>query len=308
MDINNVIKDYVTCVTNDGVTLPDGGSWISALCIYYNITEPVNGSWLVAYCNYLGITSTVNGSWTIALAQYLGISAPVNGSWWYAIADEACNGGIKPVANFTSDVITIAQGGTVQFTDTSTVGVGGPAITQWDWVFQDGTPLTSSAQNPAVVYNKVGNFDVSLTVTNADGNNTKTVLQYMTVTVVPVVADFSADTVTPIEGGTVNFTDLSTGTPTQWDWTLTGATPATSNVQNPAVVYSTAGTYTVALTASKTGSTDTETKVDYITVSTATPPAPITEFATGKFYTTVKDPTTRDAFATGKFATKQIIN
>ena len=53
MDINNVIKDYVTCVTNNGVTLPNGGSWISALCIYYNIKEPVNGSWLVAYCNHI---------------------------------------------------------------------------------------------------------------------------------------------------------------------------------------------------------------------------------------------------------------
>ena len=92
MDINNVIKDYVQCVTNNAVTLPNGGSWISALCIYYNITEPVNGSWLVAYCNYLGIPAPINGSWTIALAQFLGITQPQNASWWYAIANEQCNG------------------------------------------------------------------------------------------------------------------------------------------------------------------------------------------------------------------------
>lgn len=92
MDINNVIKDYVQCVTNNAVTLPNGGSWISALCIYYNITEPVNGSWLVAYCNYLGIPAPINGSWTIALAQFLGITQPENASWWYAIANEQCNG------------------------------------------------------------------------------------------------------------------------------------------------------------------------------------------------------------------------
>ena len=99
MDINNVIKDYVTCVTNNGVTLPNGGTWISALCIYYNITEPVNGSWIQAYCNYLGITATVNGSWTIALANSMAIKQPKNGSWWYAIADEACNG-IPPAPPF----------------------------------------------------------------------------------------------------------------------------------------------------------------------------------------------------------------
>ena len=99
MDINNVIKDYVTCVTSNGVTLPNGGSWISALCIYYNITEPVNGSWLVAYCNHIGITTPVNGSWTIALANSLSITEPVNGSWWYAIANEQCNGA-GPVVPF----------------------------------------------------------------------------------------------------------------------------------------------------------------------------------------------------------------
>ena len=92
MDINNVIKDYVQCVTNNAVTFPTGGSWISALCNYYGITEPVNGSWLVAYCNYLGINAPVYGSYTIALAAYYSISAPVNASWWYAIADEVCNG------------------------------------------------------------------------------------------------------------------------------------------------------------------------------------------------------------------------
>lgn len=99
MDINNVIKDYVQCVTNNAVTLPNGGTWISALCIYYNITEPVNGSWMVAYCNSIGITTPINGSWTIALANSLGITQAKNGTWWYAIADEACNGA-PPVVPF----------------------------------------------------------------------------------------------------------------------------------------------------------------------------------------------------------------
>lgn len=99
MDINNVIKDYVQCVTSNAVTLPNGGTWISALCIYYNITEPVNGSWIQAYCIFKGITTPVNGSWTIALANSLGLTEPENGSWWYAIANEACNGS-TPVVPF----------------------------------------------------------------------------------------------------------------------------------------------------------------------------------------------------------------
>jgi len=279
MDIQLATRDYALCISNNTITEPTGGTWVSAAAIYLGATEPLNGSWIAALCNQLGVTQPLYGSYVIALANHYGISQPVNGSWWFAIADEACNGGILPVANFTSDVITIQQGGTVQFTDTSTVGAGGPAITQWSWVFQNGTPLTSTAQNPQVQYNTVGNFDVSLTVTNADGSNTKTVLQYMTVTVVPVDADFSADNVAPTEGDTVNFTDLSTGTPTQWSWTLTGATPNTSSLQNPAVVYNTAGTYSVSLTASKTGSTDTETKTNYITVALPAAPVTINTFA-----------------------------
>jgi PKD repeat protein len=82
-----------------------------------------------------------------------------------------------------------------------------------------------------------------------------------------VDANFTANTTTIFVGQSVNFTDISTGSPTAWSWTFTGGTPASSTVQNPTnIVYNTAGTYTVALTASKTGSTDTETKVGYITV------------------------------------------
>lgn len=82
-----------------------------------------------------------------------------------------------------------------------------------------------------------------------------------------VAANFSANVTTILEGQSVNFTDLSTGNPTNWNWTFTGGTPASANTQNPSnITYNTAGTYTVTLVASKSGSTDTETKTGYITV------------------------------------------
>ena len=267
MDINSVTRDYAQCISGGAITEPTGGTWVSAAAIYLGQTSPVNNSWLQALCAALGITAPVNSSWVIALANYYGITQPVNGSWWYAIADDACNGGIRPVANFTSDVTTITEGGTVNFQDTSTVAPGGPAITQWAWTFAGGTPATSSLQNPAIVFNTAGTYEVSLTVTNADGSSTKTVPNYMTVTVVPVAADFSASTTTPQPGDSVTFTDLSTGNPTQWSWTLPGGTPATSTAQNPVIQYNTTGTYSVTLTASKTGSSDTEVKTNYITVA-----------------------------------------
>ncbi|MES2513409.1 MAG: T9SS type A sorting domain-containing protein [Bacteroidota bacterium] len=41
--------------------------------------------------------------------------------------------------------------------------------------------------------------------------------------------------------------DQSSGVPTAWSWTLTGASPSTSVVKNPSVTYTAAGVYTVSL-------------------------------------------------------------
>jgi len=85
----------------------------------------------------------------------------------------------------------------------------------------------------------------------------------------PPTANFTGTPTTVSVGGTVNFTDTSTGSPTSWSWTFEGGAPAASTAQNPSVVYNTAGTYDVSLTAINAQGSDTETKTDYITVSTA---------------------------------------
>ncbi|GAA3561842.1 hypothetical protein GCM10022395_10560 [Snuella lapsa] len=83
------------------------------------------------------------------------------------------------------------------------------------------------------------------------------------------VANFTSDVTSVTEEETVNFTDTSTNAPTSWSWTFTGGTPSTSTAQNPSVVYSTAGTYDVMLTATNAVGQDVETKVGYITVTSA---------------------------------------
>lgn len=83
--------------------------------------------------------------------------------------------------------------------------------------------------------------------------------------VVPVTADFTADPKTGTAPLTVQFVDLSTGAPTEWSWSFGDG--ATSSDQHPVHTYTAYGNYTVSLTASKSGSTDTETKIDYITVN-----------------------------------------
>ena len=80
-------------------------------------------------------------------------------------------------------------------------------------------------------------------------------------------ANFVGNPVSVPVGGTVNFTDLSTGNPTSWQWTFTGGTPATSTQQNPTgIQYNTVGTYSVKLKVSNANSSDSITKVNYIEV------------------------------------------
>ena len=88
-----------------------------------------------------------------------------------------------------------------------------------------------------------------------------------------LTADFVANNTTPVVNVTsVDFYDKSYGAPDSWQWsfspnnvTYTGSTSSTS--QNPKVIFTAAGTYSVTLTVGKSGSNDSEIKTGYIEVS-----------------------------------------
>lgn len=83
-----------------------------------------------------------------------------------------------PIAGFSANTTTIPANGVVQFTDAS---VYNP--TSWSWSFPGGSPSTFNGRTPpAITYNTPGTYDVSLTVTNANGSNTLTRNAYITVT------------------------------------------------------------------------------------------------------------------------------
>jgi PKD repeat protein len=83
-----------------------------------------------------------------------------------------------------------------------------------------------------------------------------------------VIANFSASPTSTCAGQTVTFTDLSVGSPTTWNWSFPGGNPGTWQGQNPpGIVYNTAGTYNVSLTAANANSTGTETKNAYIIIT-----------------------------------------
>jgi PKD repeat protein len=80
-----------------------------------------------------------------------------------------------------------------------------------------------------------------------------------------LAADFAAGATSVAAGQSIQFTDLSTGSPASWSWDF-GDGSTVSNEHHPLHIYQNAGTYTVSLTVANTGGSDTETKSNYITV------------------------------------------
>lgn len=89
-----------------------------------------------------------------------------------------------------------------------------------------------------------------------------------------LTAAFSASNTTICNGTSVQFTDLSVGSPTSWNWTFEGGTPATSTQQNPLVTYATAGDYNVSLTVMLGSISNTVSNTDMIHVDAPVTSAP----------------------------------
>ncbi|MFO0495150.1 MAG: PKD domain-containing protein, partial [Flavobacteriia bacterium] len=134
-----------------------------------------------------------------------------------------------PVASFTADNVNICVGQSVQFTSTST---GNP--TSYSWAFSGGTPATSTDQNPSVVYNTAGTYNVSLTATNATGSNTSTQTAFITVTgsstnTLPVSEGFTGSTFPPTAPATWSVVNTDAGATTWTNSTTVGVAPTAGN-------------------------------------------------------------------------------
>lgn len=110
-----------------------------------------------------------------------------------------------------------------------------------------------------------GYYPKEYTVAVVDGETTN--LNVQLVAGEGIIAGFSSNATGVAVGETVNFTDESWGAGiNSWSWEFEGATPSTSNVQNPTNIrYNEAGSYGVRLTVSNAnGDTDTKYIPDYI--------------------------------------------
>ncbi len=138
-----------------------------------------------------------------------------------------------PKPSFTPATATVCQGGTVNFTNTST-----NYPTTYSWSFPGGSPATSTATNPSVTYNTPGTYNVVLTATNQWGSKTITQTNIITVGAAPATPTISANGPTSFcSGGSLVLTSSQANGNT-WSNTGTGAS----------ITVSTSGTYTVTYT------------------------------------------------------------
>jgi serine protease len=186
-----------------------------------------------------------------------------------------------PDADFTREPTGAGSPFTIQFTDTSsaparilnrvdgnlfftsieTASLGG--ITSWSWDFGDGT--TSNERNPLHTYQQAGSYTVSLAVEGPGGSDTETKSDYIELAKPSApIADFRAKPTSGSGPLVVQFTDLSVGPISNRSWDFGDGT--TSTEQNPSHTYTFTdkADFTVSLTVTGAGGSDTQTKAEYI--------------------------------------------
>jgi PKD repeat protein len=209
---------------------------------------------------------TMAGTYTVTLTATNADGSDTISKTGYITVSEVA---VLPAAAFIAAVTSGTNPLTVQFIDAST-----NTPTSWAWSFGDGG--TSSVQNPSHTYSAAGTYTVTLTAINTGGSNTVSKSGYITVTdttIVPVASFVSAVTAgtAPL---TVQFADSTSNSPTTWAWSFGDG--ETSTVQNPSHIYTTAGTYTVTLTATNAAGSNTVSETAYIAVTDAEPVASFT--------------------------------
>ena len=111
------------------------------------------------------------------------------------------------------------------------------------WTFEGGNPTTSTDENPQVVYETSGFFEVQLEIYGAQGSDTILMDNAIEVLDVPIAAfDYFFST-----QGTANFNNNSTNA-TFYEWDF-GDGSSIANVEMPFHVYNSMGDFEVTLTA-----------------------------------------------------------
>jgi PKD repeat protein len=262
--------------TDDGVTFAPNQQ-VSNKKMKINCTSCGGGGTPAYLGDYNGIGSTGSGS-VLAWTDFRDGNFGSFVSYFpdYAMRATPALDTTFPIATFYAEIPSVKlYTDTVFVTATVNAPLGQFTITYPEgnkiWQFPGQIPIQISS-------NAAPAGDYVVTITTNGTNGTPVHKRLTTVRVLPTVApiaDFKADNTNPCEGIPVDFSDLSTGPPSSWEWSFPGGTPATSTDKNPkGIKYAAAGTYSVTLKATNFIGTNTVTKTNYITVK-PTPLAPV---------------------------------
>ena len=159
----------------------------------------------------------------------------------------------------------------VAMPDGSVILMGGQNSSMYmndTWRF---VPTGSSVQNPSHTYTKAGVYPVTLQVFNPMGFNISQKMGYISVTEPVPVSGFTTNVTYGSAPLFVNFTDISTNTPTGWIWNATNVTgnntPFTfSTSQNPTQVFG-VGNFSIKLKSANSGGYNISTQITFINLS-----------------------------------------
>ncbi|MCH2042799.1 MAG: PKD domain-containing protein [Saprospiraceae bacterium] len=150
----------------------------------------------------------------------------------------------QTTVSFSATDTAVCVPALIQFSDNTS---SSNSIVSWEWT-RDGN-FVSNLQDPALLFNTPGTYDICLSVTDNLGNiTTQCETAYITIFALPN-ADFSVDVTEGCAPLDVNFTDLSTlgdAPITDWLWDF-GDGVLDSTQQNPFHSYTTLGNFDVTL-------------------------------------------------------------
>lgn len=163
----------------------------------------------------------------------------------------------------SATITNLPQSGCAPFTwtFTSSVNTNEPVVS-YEWDFGDGT--TSTQENPTHIYGE-GIFDIRLIITTASGcRDTAFVTGGIRAGIRPTAA-FDATPRNTCAYMPVVFSDLSTGTITDWFWDFGDG--GTSILQNPSHPYTDTGYFPITLIVTNNGCPDTLIVEDFVHIS-----------------------------------------
>jgi PKD repeat protein len=189
--------------------------------------------------------------------------APTGARLRLLVADSSPDGGrIHTVANtWTETGIVWNNAPVISGTALSSVG----PVTIGTWVeFDVGAAVTG---NGTYSFGILNNSSDSALYSSRESADSPELIVSTSQATPPPVAGFTG---VPTSGSAplnVQFTDTSTSGPNAWAWDFQNDGTVDSTARNPRFTYTSAGTYSVKLTASNSGGSDTFVRTSYVTVA-----------------------------------------